>query len=273
MDSTSDQAQRDRRAYALAREYLLSIEGVTPDMLERQLSYSLDDRPDSLSGIYRQLLGSATSPGMSPKVIGQAIGGIDNLSSLLGGFQPAAVVGKYGNDWEAVLDDIVTELKPSGQIRRSPRSLWPRFCKTIISGAEFLAQFEDASDFYDWVETFDRDDRSRPALPIFLSHEIYGVGFPVACEFIMDLGYSNYCKVDVHIKKIFSALGLCPTEDNYQVFKAMVRVAGNVGVTPYNVDQVFWLIGSGSFFRCGIEVGRHRGAFIEHAKNHMQFKD
>jgi hypothetical protein len=112
VDSTSDQAQRDRRAYALAREYLLSIEGVTPDMLERQLSYSLDDRPDSLSGIYKQLLGSATSPAMSPKVIGQAIGGIDNLSSLLGGFQPAAVVGKYGNDWEAVLDDIVDELEP-----------------------------------------------------------------------------------------------------------------------------------------------------------------
>jgi hypothetical protein len=32
------------------------------------------------------------------------------------------------------------------------------------------------------------------------------------------------------------------------VFKAVARVARNVGVTPYNVDKLFWLIGSGYFY-------------------------
>jgi hypothetical protein len=265
-----DQAQRDQRAYALAREYLLSLEGVTSEMLDRHLSPSADERPDTLAGIYRRLLEAAQSPNMSPTVIGQAIGGVEKLADLLCGFQPAAVMGKYGDNWEAILDDIVTQLNPRGKIRRSPRSLWPRFCRTITSGAEFLAQFKGSSDFYKWVDLFDQDDRAHPALPMLLSYEIDGFGFPVACDFIKDLGYPNFAKSDIHLKKIFKALGLCPTEDDYQVFKAIVRVARNVGVTPYNVDKIFWLIGSGNFDDDGVKTGRNRNRFIEYASKDLQ---
>ena len=64
-----------------------------------------------------------------------------------------------------------------------------------------------------------------------------------------ELGYENFSKPDVHVKDIFWALGLSPwgTSD-YEVFKAVARVARNVGVTPYNVDKLFWLIGSGYFY-------------------------
>jgi hypothetical protein len=48
-----------------------------------------------------------------------------------------------------------------------------------------------------------------------------------------ELGYENFSKPDVHVKDIFWALGLSPwgTSD-YEVFKAVARVARNVGVTP-----------------------------------------
>jgi hypothetical protein len=219
-----------------------------------------------LADIYRHLLEAAQSPNMSPAVIGGAIGGLDKLDVLLGGFEPAAVVKKYGGDWEAVLDDIVVLLRPNGKLRRNPRGLWPRFCRTITSGAKFLAQFKGASNFYNWVDLLDRDDRTRPALPMLLSHEIDGVGFPVACDFLMRLGYSSFAKPDVHVKKIFAALELCSAENDYQVFKAIQRVARNVRVTPYNVDQVFWLIGSGDFHFAGVKTARNRDNFIEYAK-------
>ena len=32
------------------------------------------------------------------------------------------------------------------------------------------------------------------------------------------------------------------------MFKAVGRLARNAGVTPYNVDKLFWLIGSGYFY-------------------------
>jgi hypothetical protein len=206
---------------------------------------------------------------MGPQVIGQAIGGVDKLNSLLSGFEPNGVIEKYSGDWEAVLDDIVTHLKPRGKIRKEPRSLWPRFCKTIISGAEFLAQFDDATDFYHWVDIFDRDDRARPALPMLLSYEIDGIGFPLACDFIKDLGYLDFGKPDIHIKKIFVGLKLSQSENDYQVFKAILRVAKSAGVTPYNVDAIFWLIGSGNFYRDGIKVGGQRNKFIGYARDKL----
>jgi hypothetical protein len=265
VEITIDQPQRDRESYTLAREYLLSLDGVTPEVLDRHLSPSAVERPDSLAGIYKHLLETAQNRNMSRNVIGRAIGGIDNLGGLLCRFRPAGVVEKYGNSWEGVLDDIITQLKPGGKIRRSPRSLWPQFCKTITSGAEFLAKFSKASDFYEWVEYFDQDDRARPALPMLLSYEIHGLGFPLACDFVKELDYPNFGKPDVHLKKIFAALELSVTEDNYQVFKAIVRVARNVGVPPYNVDKLFWLIGSGNFYLDGTKVGRHRDKFIDYA--------
>jgi hypothetical protein len=202
---------------------------------------------------------------MGPSVIGSAIGGVDKLGSLLCDFEPIAVVEKYGHDWERVLEDIVAQLKPRGKVRRSPKSLWPQFCKTITSGAKFLTQFRDASDFYEWAGSFDRDDKTRPALPMLLGYEIDGFGLPLACGFLKDLGYPNFGKPDVHIREIFAALGLSASRHDYQVFKAIVRVARNVGTTPYDVDTLFWLIGSGDFYLDEVKVGRHRGDFIKHA--------
>lgn len=267
MCSDTHQAQLDQSIYKLARDYLLSLDNVTPEILDRHLSVSKEERPDSLAGIYKRLLETAQSGNMGSQVIGQAIGGIDKLGGVLSGFQPAVIVEKYGNDWKAVLDDIEAQLKPRGKLRREPRSLWPRFCKAVVSGAKFLNQFNSATDFYKWADIFDQDDRARPALPMLLSYEIDGIGFPLACDFIKELGYSHFGKPDVHLKKIFVALGLCLTEDDYQVFKTVLRVAKNVGVTPYEIDALFWLIGSGNFYRDGVLVGRHRDKFIAYVMN------
>jgi hypothetical protein len=71
----------------------------------------------------------------------------------------------------------------------------------------------------------------------------------LACDFLKELGYENFSKPDVHVKDILWAIGLCPWgPSDYEVFKAVARVARNVGVTPYNVDKLFWLIGSGNFY-------------------------
>ena len=268
MKQTIDQIQRDKATYTLAKQYLLNLENVTPDMLERHLCPP-DERPVSLADIYKHLLKTAQNKNMATNVIGGAIGGIDKLDGLLCKFEPTAIVEKYGCSWEVVLDDIVTQLKPTGKVRRGPRSLWPQFCKTITSGAEFLSKFSKAPDFYKWVDFFDQDERARPALPMLLSYEIDGFGFPLACDFIKEIGYHNFGKPDVHLKKIFAALGLSAIEKDYQVFKAIIRVAKNVETTPYNVDKLFWLIGSGSFYLDAVRVGRHRDDFIKYAADQI----
>jgi hypothetical protein len=245
------QQELDKTAYALANDFLVRSGvdvGVTPELIDKYLHLSTP-RPDTLAGIYAHMLESAQSANMKAGVVGGSIGGVGSLRPVLCDFEPALVLEKYRSGWEGILDDIVTQLKPRGSVPRTPKSIWPRYCRSVLSGARFLSGFSSANDFYGWVDFFDEDERARPALPLLLAQEIDGFGFALACDFLMGLGYENFSKPDVHLKDIFQGTGLCPWgSTDYEVFKAVARVARNAGVSPYNVDKLFWLIGSGYFY-------------------------
>ena len=222
--------------------------------------------------IYSYFVESAQSAERKAIVIGGAIGGVHKLKPVLCGFDPAQIVRKYDTERE-VFEDVMTHLRPKGNINHTSKGMWPQYCRTILSGAKFLSQFASADDFYEWVGTFEGlDERARPALPMLLAQEIDGFGFALACDFVKELEYENFSKPDAHVKDIFWAIGLSPwgTSD-YEVFKAVARVARHAGVTPYNVDKLFWLIGSGYFYdnpEVGIDgmIGRRRKQFIETAQ-------
>lgn len=235
-----------------ARAYLLSFEdyGITGEVLDHYLEPEESRlRAPTLAGVYERLLESAQNSGMRPAVIGGAIGGIAALRPVLFDFDPRGVSRGFPGGWETVLDAVEGRLHPRNPIRRAPRSIWPQFCRSIISGASFLSQFADATEFYSWVDVFDRDDRLRPALPMLLSREIDGFGFPLACDFLKELGYLDFGKPDVHVKAILSGLGFVASPaDDYRTFKAIVAVAREVGRRPYYVDKLLWLVGSGFFY-------------------------
>ena len=268
----------DRKAYELAKSYLPSLEipGVTQTLIEKYLNpLSLNPKPTSKEELYCRILEHAQNANMKAGVIGGSIGGVDKLATVLYGFNPKEVLAEYGDNWQAVLDHIVKELKPRGQIRRTPQSIWPQYCRTIISAAEFIEQFASAEDFFRWIDFFDRDDRARASLPMLLSHEIEGFGFALSCDFLKELGYIKFPKPDVHLRDIFTALELCENgKDDYQLFKAIIRVAIHSNVTPYNADKVFWLIGSGYFYQDPMigsngRVGSHKKDFIEFARSKL----
>jgi hypothetical protein len=79
----------------------------------------------------------------------------------------------------------------------------------------------------------------------------------------------------VHVKDIFGGLGLCAEgAGDYEVFRAVGRLARNAGVTPYNADKLFWLVGSGYFYddpHIGNKgrIGRHKKGFIEVARERL----
>ena len=266
---------RDAVACRLAREYLLSFAsaGVTEELLRLYLEPTTAQlRPTSIGGIYERLLESAQNANMRAGVVGKAIGGVSKLRTVLCDFDPNQVCERFTHGWEGVLDAVQRELAPRGKIRRTARSIWPLFCRTVLSGAEFLSEFSDGADFHAWVEVFDRDDRIRPALPMLLSYEIDGFGFPLACDFLKELGYLNFGKPDVHVKAILSGLALAPPgADDYRVFKSILRIARGQEVTPYYVDKLFWLVGSGYFYNHrGIgsqgRIGTDRERFIREAR-------
>lgn len=105
---------------------------------------------------------------------------------------------------------------------------------------------------------------------MLLSLEIDGFGFALACDFLKEIGFFNFGKPDVHLKNIFYSLILTSSTNDYAVFKAIFRIANNVGVTSYKVDKLFWLIGSGNFYLDDIKVGNHRNEFISFVKEQIR---
>ena len=226
-----------------------------------------------MAEVYVRLLRSAQSAQSMPNVIGASIGGIEKLSTLLFDFNPAAVTERYPpseGGCKALFDDIKVKLEPRGKLNYNPRSLWRRFCGTITSGAAFLVQFPDAQAFYAWVEPFDRDEAERIRVATEIARQVDGVGFALACDFLKEVGFTNFSKPDVHIKEIFLQLGLSRSKDDLEVFRAVGRVARTVGVTPYEIDQLFWLVGSGDLSFAGRRLANSRAEFIAYAREALE---
>lgn len=258
----------DQEIYSSAIDFLLSSGKVTREDLNRHLS-SEHQKPEDLKIIYKRLCISAQNKQMSTRVIGTAIGGIENMKKVLFDFDPNKVADAYSkSDSSKLLGKIIAELSPNGQIRTTNRSLWPQYCQAVIDSAHFLKTFSSAKKFYRWADFFANDTIAKPALPLMISIEIAGIGFPLACDFLKEIGYEQYGKPDVHLKEIFKALNIIdPLEkstikQDYSTLKAIDRISISNNVSPYAVDKIFWLIGSGDFYKSNKQIGGQRKQFI-----------
>lgn len=257
--------------YVLAKEFLhdeLRQQGFQPDVLNSYICNP--DPPKTLNDIYKQLLISAQNAHMRAGVISGSLGGnIDRLGKVLFDFNVNKVISHYATH-EQLLDEIQLKLKPNGKILRNPRSIWPQYCRTILSAAKFMAQFKSLDEFNEWADLFCTNPKAFMAAPMMLAQEIHGIGFALACDFLKDLGYTKLGKPDIHIRDIFAALGISNAGDtDYEVLKTLTLLAEEIGVTAYNADKIFWLIGSGKFYlHPEFSLPRnHKQRFINFAKS------
>jgi hypothetical protein len=251
--------------YKAAIEFLLNQKekGITRELLD--CFFKQDDqgkkKPDSLSGIYLTLLKSAENAQGKSNIIGKSLGegGVERLGAVLNNFDPCYVKENF-KSWEKLFDTIKIKLRPRGKMRKGPHSTWPNYCRTIIDSANFLSGFKSAEEFYRFIDPFANhpDPRVYLAVPILIDDAIKGIGYALACDFLMALGYQNYGKPDIHIKTILSKLGVCNSEDHdYDFSLALYRIATKARVSPRKVDRVLWLIGSGDFRECTDSIGKN----------------
>lgn len=262
-----------RDTYFFAKKFLveqLSCANAGEIVESYLISPDRSQQPVSISELYRRLLQSGQNANMKATVIGGSLDGFNNLGKALFNFDPVAVDHQFESNPEGLLPHIVKTLNPRGKIRNEPRSIWPKYCRTILSAAKFLLQFEKAENFYDWANHLYCDSRSMAALPMILAAEIEGIGYPLACDFLKDLGFLNYGKPDVHMMDIFIGIGLCDSDASaYQMQKIITQIAEAAEVSAYNVDKLFWLIGSGKFNqhphlgKNGL-IGRKKLQFVAH---------
>ncbi len=243
---------RDKRVYEEGLKFLLDSSKLTFADLAAYLSPPNEPRTLSFDEIYENMLLSATNVGMNINTIKKHPGHEwgdsrqkeewARTKAKLNAFSAVKIIETYGNDpnnWNKVWQAI----KP---ISIEPPRTVKRFCQTVISAANFITQFQSEDQFYEWIELFDNNIQARAALPMLLAYEVQGFGFALACDFVKGLGYNNFPKPDIHLETICKGLALCPQDANmYQVYKTIIRVSANAGVTPFCFDKVFFLIGSG----------------------------
>ena len=253
-----------RLVYQSAKSFLENLVG--RELLEGKLGHIRTYKVDNLSDMYNRLLWSLTNK----RNMQMTVGDIDLLAPFFFDFDPAMTHGHYGYEWKELFRDIKDRHKPPGPMDISnEQGYWAVFCKGALSGAAFLASFETLEAIDAFVIGFQHHDLAIPALPMVLEREIYGVGFPLACDFLKETGYTNYGKPDVHVKDILCGLELVDCRDNYKVFKTLLRMARASNELPAVVDKVLYLIGSGNIGKPEIKIGRQKHVFIEEMKGKL----
>jgi len=271
-----NQETKDINIYNLAKSFLFekfSKKNLNSSILDKYLKKT---EFHSLSQYYQRLLESGANRNRSQGVISTPIGGIPKLSDVLFSFDVNKVLEKYMNNGVPQTEALLKEIFNRFKLRRNEKEngLWYKYCKTIISGAQFLSKFKDHRDFNSFVNFFHEDERARNALLLLLKQEIFGFGLALACDFLKESGYHWYAKPDVFLIKIFQELELSPTNNDYDVLNAIVRVAEKNNESPYVVDKVFWLIGSGKLYydidpktNKNYFIGRNSDNFIKYIKS------
>lgn len=272
MEMSKERKERDEKIYEFAYGYLLKITQDNKKLIDNHTEPP--KKPEKMEDIFKRLIVSSANRQMYQNVILLQLdpGKQDNiecLRNILCNFEPQKVFEKYSKS-DALFEDIknanIVKNHRIWENQTKKKNLWPKFCETILSIAHFLSKFEDFSDFSKWANFLYEDERSRIALPMIIEHEIKGIGFAIACDFLKEIGYEKYGKPDIHIKEIFRDLELSNSTEDYAILNDIIRIAQSVNKSPYNVDKIFWLCATGNFYREKKKFKTKRETFIKEAK-------
>lgn len=261
MESKENRAEKLRTVYKNAEAFLFEI---APKELHGEMEkyFDVPKTEKTKADILHGLLTSLQNKQMSTNVIG-----LHNekrapiFKEIFFDYDAGAILEAYTSDTLFECFKRQFDVKNA----ESKRNSFLLYAKSVISACQFLNRFDSAEDFDIYVKRYTSNEFTTAALPLLIEKEITGMGFALACDFLKDLGYTEYAKPDVHIMDIFNALGLCGYND-YAAYETVIEMANAVGETPYKVDKVLWLIGSGNFYLHKVTVGRNKEKFIEKMK-------
>lgn len=171
------------------------------------------------------------------------------IDTILCNFKLNTVRAKYGNDVEELWKDLCSQCVPDSE--QSPKGAWYKFARNIITLGAYLSEFSDIDELY---QEFEKAESPEEKIKLVnkVSAQVSQWGFAMASNWIKDMGMTGYCKPDQHIRAIID--GIYQTGDNMKtVFKKVIEVANQCNVSPFKLDRVLFLVGSGDFYGQGHE--------------------
>ena len=229
---------------------------------------------ENLNDAYYKLLCSA----INRNHMENTIGNIKELKQYLFDFDPKKVFDEYKN-WEEICDVFIEKHDKGGFINKEKgNSHWVMFFRSAYDGAKFLSKFIDLDDLKNYINEYLKYKEVNEELYVEnmiklvyeISEQIIGFGFALTCDFIKEHFSTDFIKPDTHIKEIFISLGLCPKNANdIEIFKLVYKFSKEAGITPYSVDKLFWIIGSGRFDILETTIKTNKDEFIQNIKRDL----
>ena len=226
-----------------ANKYLLSIPGISEELIFIHINHYKISKPLSLNNVYFQLLTSLTNR----HAFGRWIGDVYNLKEYYFNYDSKKVVSFYQN-WKEIFNAIKNSdfYPPTKMDISNSLNSWVKFCRGSLDGARFLSNFDNLKKFDEFVQSYIKENK-HIELANTISNKIYGFGFSLSCDFLKELGYADFVKPDIHITDIFTNIRLCNSRKPEIIFTSLCDFARTLDITPYEADKMFWLIGSGYF--------------------------
>jgi len=241
--------KRNRKIFDLAFEYVCSFPDVTPEIVRKHFEdYKTSlNKVVSLQDIYLCMLKSP----LSRVQFGNAIGKAERYKKELREFHPREIIRSYPS-WQAFFKEIEKSGKSKIHLDiTNKRTYWCKFSRTVIDAARYLSRYENGPAFREYVEneisegkqidlirTFCEDDKTR----------IFGFGWALSCEFLKEIGYTDFIKMDSHLTNILKGLGIVTSSGGEGTYRQSLAFAESVGERPFTVDKLFYLAGSGKVY-------------------------
>lgn len=220
---------------------------------------------NTLNQLYARLLGHGANRGNGGNAIRKVFGTYrhegdtddadewEHTRELLYDFDPLEIHKKY------TIYTLFARLENSPFLVKSPTIPVYSYCRTIIDGAKYFAEnkhFNTAVGFYEHFINISEDiDNAERIVQKELSR-ITGIGKALSLDYLKELGFTNFVKPDVHTMDICYGLDydLSSNKDADGTILFMKQIANDANsadsrtITPYALDKMWWLIGSGNFY-------------------------
>lgn len=255
---------RNKQIFNKAKQYLLNFPEINEQVLKKNLEEWKGKKVVNLKELFKKMAFHAQNKQGMPN----SIGDIEKISPFIYNWD-FKKVNNYYSSWENLFDNIQkSNYNPPGRmVKNNPHNYWVQFCKSILSISAFVSRFKSISRFNEFVEVFYFNEETRIALPLLIKEEIFGYQFALACDFLKESGYPEFVKPDTHIRDIFQGLHLTEGANDFQIFRDVIIFSKSINQLPYEVDKLFWLIGSGNFYLNGIKIKTSKKDFIHSIMN------
>ena len=252
---------RNEKMKIIYEEAVKMLDEIKPDNVDMNKYFNINKNFENMKDVLYVLLISLQDRQALPNIIGLLKEERkETFKKILFDYDAEQILEHYNED------SLLTAFSENFVIKNieSKSNSWRLYAKSVISASKFLCRFNSVEDFESFIDRY--SEYSIINLPIFLKENVFGMGFALACNFLKDLGYSEYIKPDVHIKDIFVGSGLC-LDDDYSIFNTAIEMSNHVGVSAAHLDKLLWIVCSGNFHLDGIKVGNRKSEFISRIKN------